>query len=111
MPSPAAAAGSVGVPIAAGVAAMLMPFLVLTLGDETYGIWIVLGALTSYFGLLDFGLRGAVGRHIAFHHSNGNQQAVNQTLRLALNQGHGERFLPVLPGILAQWNGARLRDL
>ena len=28
-------------------------------------------------------------------------QAVNQTLRLALNQGHADRFLPVLPGILA----------
>jgi 3-hydroxyisobutyrate dehydrogenase-like beta-hydroxyacid dehydrogenase len=38
-------------------------------------------------------------------------QAVNQTLRLVLNQGHGDRFLPVLPGILAQLNGARLRDL
>jgi 3-hydroxyisobutyrate dehydrogenase-like beta-hydroxyacid dehydrogenase len=38
-------------------------------------------------------------------------QAVNQTLRLALNQGHGERFLPVLPGILAEWNGAKIRDL
>ena len=38
-------------------------------------------------------------------------QAVNQVLRLALNQGHGERFLPVLPGILAEWNGAKIRDL
>lgn len=38
-------------------------------------------------------------------------QAVNQTLRLALNQGHAERFLPVLPEIFAEWNGARIRDL
>lgn len=38
-------------------------------------------------------------------------QAVNQTLRLALNQGHAERFLPVLPGILAELNGARIRDV
>ena len=38
-------------------------------------------------------------------------QAVNQTLRLALNQGHGERFLPVLPGILAELNGAKIRDV
>jgi 3-hydroxyisobutyrate dehydrogenase-like beta-hydroxyacid dehydrogenase len=38
-------------------------------------------------------------------------QAVNQTLRLALNQGHAERFLPVLPGILAELNGARIRDI
>ncbi|HET6467843.1 MAG TPA: NAD(P)-dependent oxidoreductase [Geminicoccaceae bacterium] len=38
-------------------------------------------------------------------------QAVSQTYRLALNRGHAERFMPVLPGILAELNGARIRDL
>ncbi|MEO8669567.1 MAG: NAD(P)-dependent oxidoreductase [Bauldia sp.] len=38
-------------------------------------------------------------------------QAVNQTLRMAVTQGHGERYIPVLPGIIAAWNGARIRDL
>ena len=37
-------------------------------------------------------------------------QAASQVWQLALNQGHGERFMPVLPGILAQLNGGRLRD-
>ncbi len=38
-------------------------------------------------------------------------QAVNQTYQLANAQGHGERYMPVLPGILAQLNGCRIRDL
>ncbi len=38
-------------------------------------------------------------------------QAVTQTLQLALVQGHGERFVPVLPGILAELNGASIRPL
>jgi 3-hydroxyisobutyrate dehydrogenase-like beta-hydroxyacid dehydrogenase len=38
-------------------------------------------------------------------------QAVNQTYQLVNAQGHGERFIPVLPGILAQLNGAKIRDL
>ena len=38
-------------------------------------------------------------------------QAVNQTYQLVNAQGHGERFMPVLPGILAQLNGAKIRDL
>ena len=38
-------------------------------------------------------------------------QAVNQTLQLCNVRGHGERFLPVLPGILAELNGAKIRDL
>jgi 3-hydroxyisobutyrate dehydrogenase-like beta-hydroxyacid dehydrogenase len=38
-------------------------------------------------------------------------QAVNQTYQLANIQGHGERFIPVLPGILAELNGCKIRDL
>jgi len=38
-------------------------------------------------------------------------QAVNQTLQLCNARGHGDRFLPVLPGILAELNGAKIRDL
>ena len=38
-------------------------------------------------------------------------QAVNQVYQLAIIQGHGERFMPVLPGILAELNGCRIRDL
>lgn len=38
-------------------------------------------------------------------------QAINQTYRLVLNQGHAERFMPVLPSILAELNGAKIRDL
>jgi 3-hydroxyisobutyrate dehydrogenase-like beta-hydroxyacid dehydrogenase len=37
--------------------------------------------------------------------------AVSQAYRLANLQGHGERFMPTLPGILAQWAGARIHDL
>jgi 3-hydroxyisobutyrate dehydrogenase-like beta-hydroxyacid dehydrogenase len=38
-------------------------------------------------------------------------QAVNQTYQLANIQGHGDRFMPVLPGILAELNGCRIRPL
>ena len=38
-------------------------------------------------------------------------QAANQVWQLALIQGHGERFMPVLPGILAQLNGTEIRPL
>jgi 3-hydroxyisobutyrate dehydrogenase-like beta-hydroxyacid dehydrogenase len=38
-------------------------------------------------------------------------QAVNQTYQLANLLGHGERFIPTLPGILAEWNGCPIRRL
>ena len=36
-------------------------------------------------------------------------QAVNQALRLALNQGHADVFLPALPGIFAELNGVGIK--
>ena len=36
-------------------------------------------------------------------------QSVNQALRLALNLGHADVFLPALPGILAELNGATIK--
>ena len=38
-------------------------------------------------------------------------QAASQTFQLVNAQGHGERMIPTLPGILAQLNGAKIRDL
>jgi 3-hydroxyisobutyrate dehydrogenase-like beta-hydroxyacid dehydrogenase len=37
--------------------------------------------------------------------------AVSQVYRLANLQGHGERFMPTLPGILAAWAGAKIHEL
>jgi O-antigen/teichoic acid export membrane protein len=57
-----------------------MPFLIHKLGESTYGIWLVIGALTSYFGLIELGVRSAIGRQVALYHSQGNQEAVNRTI-------------------------------
>ena len=38
-------------------------------------------------------------------------QAINQQFRLVVNEGHADRMMPVLPGILAELNGAKIRDL
>lgn len=38
-------------------------------------------------------------------------QAVNQQFRTVVNQGHADRMLPVLPGVLAELNGAKIRDI
>ncbi|MBP3960693.1 oligosaccharide flippase family protein [Gemmata sp. G18] len=59
---------------------LVLPFLLDKLGTSTYGVWLVLGALTSYFGLLELGVRGSIGRHIALYHSKNDRTAANQTL-------------------------------
>jgi O-antigen/teichoic acid export membrane protein len=50
----------------AGVAVsfFLMPFLIHALGDRWYGLWALVGSITSYYTLLDLGLTSAVTRFL-----------------------------------------------
>jgi 3-hydroxyisobutyrate dehydrogenase-like beta-hydroxyacid dehydrogenase len=38
-------------------------------------------------------------------------QAINQQFRLVVNEGHADRMMPVLPGIIAELNGAKIREV
>jgi len=38
-------------------------------------------------------------------------EAIHQQFRLVVNQGHEDRMMPVLPGIMAELNGAKIRDI
>src|ERR1700693_5009746 len=62
---------------------VVMPFLVLQLGRTSYGLWILIGSLTNYFGLLDLGVRGSVGRYVAFYKTKDDRDGVNRTLSTA----------------------------
>jgi O-antigen/teichoic acid export membrane protein len=63
---------------------VVTPVLVHSLGDTRYGLWILIGSVTGYFGLLDLGVRSSVGRHIAFHRARNDQAGVNSVLSTAL---------------------------
>jgi O-antigen/teichoic acid export membrane protein len=62
---------------------VVMPYLIQTLGTSTYGLWILIGTLTGYFGVLDLGVNAALGRIIAMHRARGEPQQVNETMSTA----------------------------
>ncbi len=78
----------------------IAPFLIHRLGDTGYGLWIVLGSLTSYFGLLDLGVRGSVGRYIAYYRARGDSERLSRTLSTAVFLLLGVGTLAAL-GVLA----------
>ncbi|MCG8616074.1 MAG: oligosaccharide flippase family protein [Desulfobacterales bacterium] len=47
------------------VTLLLSPFVVHSLGDARYGIWSLIVSFTGHYGLLAFGLQGAVVRYIS----------------------------------------------
>jgi len=52
--------------------------------------------MTGYFGLLDLGIRGSVGRYVAFHRAKNDQEGVNSILSTALAILCGVSFLVLL---------------
>jgi O-antigen/teichoic acid export membrane protein len=72
-----------GVGVETFVAVLLTPFLIRRLGESAYGTWIVIGSLTGYLGILDFGLRGSVGRFVAFYDARNDRDGVLAVLNTA----------------------------
>jgi O-antigen/teichoic acid export membrane protein len=65
------------------IAFLLSPFLVHNLGDSRYGVWVLMAELTGYYGLLDIGIRGAVGYFVARHQADHNWTQLQQILSTA----------------------------
>jgi O-antigen/teichoic acid export membrane protein len=63
---------------------LVAPFLIRHLGQTNYGLWLLVSSFTGYFGLLDLGMRGAVGRHVAFFRAKKDPAGVNAILSTAL---------------------------
>jgi O-antigen/teichoic acid export membrane protein len=63
---------------------LIAPFLIHRLGENLYGLWILIASFTNYFGLLDLGIRASVGRNIAYHRAQGDAEGVRATLNTSL---------------------------
>lgn len=66
------------------VAFFLSPFIVHHLGTTAYGVWALVVGITSYMGLLDFGLRGAVIRFVSKYHPTGKHDDSSEATSAAL---------------------------
>ncbi len=62
----------------------LSPYVVHHLGNLTYGVWVIIGSLVSYMGLLDLGLRGAVTRFVSKGVAQNDHEESSQAVSGAL---------------------------
>lgn len=67
-----------------GVGFVMSPFLVRHLGDSVYGVWILVGSLVGYLGLLDFGITSSTVKYIAEYRAHNDQQAINRLVTTSL---------------------------
>ena len=66
------------------VAFCMAPFVVHTLGTATYGVWMVLSAVTGYLGLVEIGTQAGLGRYLNFYLGRRDIPKVNGILNTAL---------------------------
>src|SRR5450432_1154838 len=59
------------------------PFVIHRVGQTTYGLWILIASITSYFNLIDLGLRASITRHVAFFRAKQDQDSLNALLSTA----------------------------
>ncbi|MBX9715425.1 MAG: oligosaccharide flippase family protein [Burkholderiaceae bacterium] len=62
------------------VAFFLTPFIILKLGAAAYGIWSLMIGLIGYMGLVDIGLRGAVGRYVNHYMALSDQKGLSEVV-------------------------------
>lgn len=70
----------VGLAVKIATAMVLLPFIVATMGVESYGEYVFLAAIFGYSGLLEFGLRAAILRYTGNLGARGEFEALNRIL-------------------------------
>ena len=58
----------------------LMPYVLNTVGDEQYGLWLFICSFAGYSGLLNLGFGETVTRFVAHHHARDETTKINQVV-------------------------------
>lgn len=60
------------------VSIFLTPFILSRMGDQSYGVWAIIGSVYAYSTVLSLGLYSAINRHIPVHVARGQEQQIRE---------------------------------
>ena len=64
---------------------VLLPLIVHALGNEYYGgIWVIVGTLTAYMGLIDLGTGTAFIKFVSEYHAKGDDASLNEVINTGI---------------------------
>jgi O-antigen/teichoic acid export membrane protein len=73
-----------GLLVFGSISLLLTPILIARLGYFYFGMWVLVGSLVDYFGLLDVGMRTTLQRFVASLTGEEDRDALNETFMSAL---------------------------
>lgn len=91
-------ANQAGFLVSVVVTFFLSPFVVHSLGGTRYGIWSLIVSLTGNYGLLAFGIQGAMTRYIAHAAATDDRERVNGYFNTAFLFLLGSAVLAIIVG-------------
>ena len=62
----------------------LAPFIIHHLGDDAYGLWILICSITGSYGLFDLGIRSSVVRYVSKFHAVGDREELSRLISTTL---------------------------
>ena len=59
---------------------VVSPYILHKLGEQAFGLWVLVFAITGYYGLFDFGIRSSVVRYVAKFAATDDREELNRLL-------------------------------
>jgi O-antigen/teichoic acid export membrane protein len=66
------------------VGIVLSPYILHHLGDDAFGLWILIFSVTGYYGLFDLGIRSSIVRYIAKYSATEDKDELNRLVNTAM---------------------------
>lgn len=89
----------------------LAPFIVHSLGNVYYGIWVIMMQFTGYLYLLDFGVRESIIRYVSRHNPDDDTDELNEVISSGLLLYSAIGLIALIISLLLAWIFPYLVDL
>lgn len=73
---------ALGINVLTGI--FLSPYILHHLGDEAFGLWVLIFSVTGYYGLFDLGIRSSIIRYVAKYSTVDQNDELNRLINTAL---------------------------
>jgi len=92
---------ALGVNVFVGI--FLSPYILHSLGDEAFGLWILIFSITGYYGLFDLGIRSSIVRYVAKYSATNEHEELNRLVNTALFSYGGIGVLTMLVTLIVTY--------
>ncbi len=73
---------ALGINVLVGI--FISPYILHRLGDEAFGLWVLIFSVTGYYGLFDLGIRSSIVRYVATYTAVDDHEQLNHLISTAM---------------------------